>query len=92
MPFQGFDIVRTEVGLESEIQREKGRSSDSYRRMAGSSELEGMYSPGDTPPPNTPLVQPTPEVVMANRPNSKPQSLNRPLPSLPGSLGKKGKG
>lgn len=53
---QGFDIARTEVGLENEIQRDlKRKPPEPYRRRPdGSTELEGMYSPGETPPPKQP--------------------------------------
>ena len=59
---QGFDIARTEVGLENEIQKDlKRKPPEPYRRRPdGSTELEGMYSPGETPPPKQPLRGNTP--------------------------------
>ena len=50
---QGFDVVRTEVGLENEIFQKDRRSTEvkePYRRFDGSTELEGMYSAGDGTP------------------------------------------
>ena len=51
---QGFDYVRSEVGMENEMYQM--RPPEYYRRnVNGSSELEGMYSPCEnTPPPKYP--------------------------------------
>ena len=47
---KGFDVVRTEVGLENEIyQKDRRPVNEPYRKRDGSTELEGMYSAGDTP-------------------------------------------
>ncbi len=75
IPFQGFDYARTEVGIESELERQ--RVPEYYRRYPhGSLELEGMYSPDETPPP---------------RLRGQPPMLPPPLPpGGRGSMGKGG--
>ena len=59
---QGFDYVRTELGMENEMYQM--RAPEYYRRHPnGSSELEGMYSPSEnSPPPHypTPVSAPAP--------------------------------
>ena len=82
---QGFDIARTEVGLENEIQRDlKRKPPEPYRRRPdGSTELEGMYSAGETPPPkpmaytNTPPGSRPREAGEGEEGEQKTQTLNR---------------
>ncbi|ELU06822.1 hypothetical protein CAPTEDRAFT_194469, partial [Capitella teleta] len=73
---QGFDFVRSEVGMESEMYQM--RPPDYFRRnVNGSSELEGMYTPCEnTPPPKYPS-RPHPP----GRPSNLPQK--RPPPPRP---------
>ena len=78
------------MGLENELHREKSFRDESYRRRPeGSTELEGMYSADDTPPPRKPkspvAAQVSPEVKVKAGKSSKVTTVEalRPLPSKP---------